>query len=121
VSQYVQAVGKHPAVYEEFEPWGGFVPGPFNNAAAVRALLMMHISTMFGSSEAVTPGGIAHGAGDAWLIALNRQMAASGRPTYIRLFAEMDGNWNPYCAYNANGTRRDAAHSVGAFVKAWRR
>ena len=48
-------------------------------------------------------------------------MYASGHVTYIRLMAEMDGNWNPYSAFNADGGPRDAAHSTHAFKLAWER
>jgi len=33
----------------------------------------------------------------------------------------MNGHWNKYCAYNANGSRRDSAHSQAAFRDAFRR
>lgn len=121
VSQYVSAVGKHPAVYGVFEPWGGWIPGPFADAAAVRARLMLHISTVYGCCEAITPGAIARGAGDRWLIALNAAAAASGHPWYARLMAEMDAYWSPYSAYGADGRPRDANHSTAAFKRAWRR
>jgi hypothetical protein len=40
---------------------------------------------------------------------------------YVRLFAEMDAYWNPYSAYNENGSFRGADHSTRAFKQAWRR
>ena len=40
---------------------------------------------------------------------------------YIRLFPEMNGHWNPYSAFNANGSARGASHSTKAFRNAWRR
>jgi hypothetical protein len=121
VSEYVHAVGKHPAVYEVFSAWGEYLPGIFTDATAARARLMIHITTAYGSREAITPGGIARGDGDRWLIALNRAMAESGKITYIRLMAEMDGDWNPYSAFNADGSARDAAHSTASFRRAWKR
>jgi hypothetical protein len=121
VSQYVHAVGKHPAVYEEFSAWGEYLPGIFQNAASARARLMISITTAYGSREAITPGGIARGDGDRWLIAINRAMAVSGKVTYVRLMAEMDGDWNPYSAFNADGSRRDSAHSTASFKRAWKR
>jgi hypothetical protein len=33
----------------------------------------------------------------------------------------MDGYWNPFCAFNQNGSPRDAAHSTRAYKQAWRR
>jgi hypothetical protein len=121
VAEYVHAVGKHPPVYEVFSAWGEYLPGIFQAAAAARARLMIHVTTAFGAREAITPGGIARGDGDRWLIALNRAMYQSARITYIRLMAEMDADWNPYGAFNADGSRRNAAHSTASFKRAWKR
>lgn len=121
VSAYVQAVGKHPPVYEEFVAWGQYLPGITQDAISAHARMMMSITTAYGSSEAITPAGIANGRGDAWLIGLNRAIYSSGNITYVRPMAEMDGYWNPYCAYNADGSARDAAHSTTEYRQAWRR
>jgi hypothetical protein len=121
ISAYQQAVGKHPAVYQVFAAWGEYLPGIFADAAAARARLMIHITTASGTREMITPEGIADGEGDAWLIALNHAMYASGHVTYIRLMAEMDAYWNPYSAFNADGSPRNASHSTVAFKQAWKR
>jgi hypothetical protein len=121
VSQYIRAVGKHPAVYQEFVAWGQYLPGITQDAIAVRARMMIHITTGYGSSEAITPGGIASGRGDAWLIGLQQAIFASHNITYIRLMAEMNNANNYYCAFNADGSRRDAAHSTAQFKRAWKR
>jgi hypothetical protein len=72
-------------------------------------------------SEGITPRGIARGRGDAYLIDLNREAALWGRRLYVRPLAEMNGHWNPYCAYNADGSFRGRAHSTKNFRKAFRR
>src|SRR5581483_555536 len=87
VSAYERAVGKHPPVYQVFSAWGEYLPGIFRDAERVHARLMIHITTASGSRELITPGGIARGAGDAWLIALNRAAYDSGLVTYVRLMA----------------------------------
>ncbi len=74
-----------------------------------------------GGTEVISPGQIASGSGDGYLIALNRAIADFGRPLYIRPFAEMNAHWNPYCAFNSNGSPRDVAHSTAAFRKAFAR
>jgi hypothetical protein len=121
VVSYVQAVGKHPAVYQEFVAWGQYLPAITHDATDVRARLMMAITTAYGAREAITPLGIALGRGDAWLIGLNHALFDSGNVTYVRLMGEMDGYWNPFCAYNADGSARDPAHSTRAYRQAWRR
>jgi hypothetical protein len=122
VSSYVHAAGKHPAVYQEFLAWGEYVP-PItqNDQLSARSRLMIMINTRSGSQEMITPGQIALGRGDQWLISLAGSVANRGLVTYVRLMAEMDGYWNAYCAYNQNGSPRDAAHSTTQFRRAWKR
>lgn len=71
--------------------------------------------------EYLTPRQVARGRGDRHLIGIAKAAAASGKEVFIRPFAEMNGHWNTYCAYNANGTKRNAAHSQRWFKKAFRR
>ena len=82
---------------------------------------MLGLSTGPGSGEAITPAQIAHGSGDAYLVAINQALADWGKPMYVRPFAEMNGYWNAYSAFNQNGSPRDAAHSTAAFRKAFAR
>jgi hypothetical protein len=74
-----------------------------------------------GGAEAITVGQIARGTGDAFLVALNRAIAAWGKPIYVRPFAEMNGHWNAYCAFNSDGSARSIDHSTAAFRKAFAR
>jgi hypothetical protein len=71
--------------------------------------------------NSITPGAIAHGAGDAYLLAMSDSARGLGRTVYIRPLAEMNGHWNAYSAYNANGSSRGAAHSTRAFRLAFAR
>ena len=121
ISDYEHATGKHPAVYQVFSAWGQWLPAIFADAQAARARLMIHITSASGSREMITPGQIARGAGDGWLIALNQEIAATHVITYVRWMAEMDAYWNPYSAFNADGSRRSADHSTAAYRAAWRR
>jgi hypothetical protein len=121
IAGYEQATGKHPAVYQVFSAWGQWLPAIFSDAQTAHARLMLHITSASGSSEMVTPGQIARGDGDTWLIALNQAIASSHVITYVRWMAEMDANWNPYSAFNADGSPRSADHSTSAYKAAWRR
>jgi hypothetical protein len=75
----------------------------------------------------INPGGtpsplvIARGGGDAYLVALSRAVHAWARPVYVRPLAEMNGHWNLYSAYDANGGQRGADRSTAAFRKAFAR
>ena len=67
----------------------------------------------YGAHESATPQGLAKGQNDAFLFALNAEIDAwSGDTFYVRPFPEMNGHWESTCAFNKNGTPRDAAHST---------
>jgi mannan endo-1,4-beta-mannosidase len=121
--EFAAEVGKHPAVYGEFVTWGQSIHFAFNDAAAAHTRLMLHISTSqgFGARQAITPGGIAAGDGDGYLLSLSQLIAAHGRPVYIRLFPEMNNANNAYSAYNMDGSSRGPLYSTTAFIAAWRR
>lgn len=121
VSAYESAVGKHPAVFDEFIAWGQWLPGITAGATWAHARLMLSITTAYGSHEAITPQGMADGAGDAWLIGLNQAIYASHDITYVRLMSEMDNDNNPYCAYGPGGFSRGPSHSAREYKLAWKR
>jgi hypothetical protein len=72
-------------------------------------------------SEAVTPAGIARGKGDRVLIDIAQALDRFGSEAWIRPYAEMNGWWNPSCAYNSGGSYRGSAHSTKNFRMAFRR
>jgi hypothetical protein len=123
VGGYVRAAGKPPAVFQFFVAWGDRFRYAYRRAADARAGLMVHLSTYNGPGtvERITPQAIAQGRGDRHLLALARDFAAHDRPVYLRLFSEMNNAANPYCAYDAKGRSRGAAHSRAWFRQAWRR
>jgi hypothetical protein len=108
-------------VFQFFGGWNQSLDYMFNGAETARARLMIHLSTMRGTTEQITPRGIATGRGDTYLLRLGRRMELSGGVTYIRLMAEMDGHWNAYCAYTASGRSKGPAYTTAMFRQAWRR
>jgi hypothetical protein len=67
----------------------------------------------YGKSETATPRGIATGRNDTFLFQLNAVVDAwPGDRFYLRPLPEMNAHWEATCAYNSNGTLRDAAHST---------
>jgi hypothetical protein len=116
-------VGKHAAVNGVFVTWGRSFEGAFGEAHYNHARLMLHISTAqgYGAHEQITPGGMAQGGGDAYLLSLGEQIARSAEPVYIRLLPEMNQANNAYCAFNHDGSSRGDAHSTANFRQAWRR
>jgi hypothetical protein len=84
--------------------------------------LVALISGAYGRHEIATPRGIATGRVDGFLFRLNEALAGWPGPRfYLRPFPEMNAYWESVCAYNANGTRRDAAHSTAWTRKAFAR
>jgi hypothetical protein len=118
---YDRAVGKHSPVVQFFSSYGASLDWMFEDAERHRARLMLHLSTGRGTRELASPGAIARGAMDGFLLRLNARIAEGGRPVYIRLMSEMNGHWNPYSAFHASGRPRGREHSTTAFRRAWRR
>jgi hypothetical protein len=98
--------------------WGQASFAQMFSTMGERPMLGLSSGTGF---EAITSGAIAGGRGDDYLVELNHAVHEWARPIYIRPFGEMNGHWNTYCAYNQNGTPRDASHSTAAFRKAFAR
>ena len=123
VGLFEQQTGNHPQVFGFFTKFYGANEFIFRGAERAGSRLMLHISTQdgYGTREVVTPRGIAQGEGDRYLVGLNRRIADFGRPTYIRLMAEMNQANNGYSAFDRNGRSRGAAHSTTAYKQAWRR
>jgi hypothetical protein len=120
-SSFERETGSHPAVFQFFGGWNQTTTYMFEGAVAARSRLMIHLSTVRGTSEQITPSGIATGGGDDYLRALGRRIADYGGVTYIRLMAEMDGYWNAYCAYTATGRSKGPAYTTAQFRRAWKR
>ncbi len=84
--------------------------------------LLALTSGAYGRRETASPRAIAKGKVDSFLFRLNDAIAAWPGPRfYLRPFPEMNGYWENVCAYNANGTRRNAAHATAWTRKAFAR
>jgi hypothetical protein len=82
---------------------------------------MIGLNTSTSAGERISPAAIAAGRGDAFLLALNGALAAWGKPVFVRPLAEMNGHWNAYSAFNADGSSRGPEHSTAMFRKAFAR
>ena len=123
ITAYQKMVGKHPAVFETFMTWDTPTAWLRPPDRAFRSRLALHIGTAtgYGKPGVISPGQIAAGRSDRFLVTLGRNLAHSGRIVYIRLMAEMNGHWNAYAAYNADGSSRGPENSPHSYVEAWRR
>ena len=120
---FVGLTHQHSAVMQDFFHWG--VPlgtGALQRWRKTRTRGVLSLSTAPGGQpEVIDPKAIASGQGDEYILSLNRSIAASRQVVYIRLMPEMNGSWNPYSAFDANGSARGADHSAKWFKRAWQR
>jgi hypothetical protein len=121
VDAFARETGRRPEVFQLFTVWGT-ADHQLGRGDANGARLMLHLSTSRGpgTREVITPAQIAAGDGDAFLLRFGRRLAERGKPLYLRLMAEMNGPWNPYCAFDQSGRARPG-HSTRSFRAAWRR
>jgi hypothetical protein len=121
--RFAKRVGAHPAVLEDFYHWDTpLTTGALKRWHQTRTRGVLSLSTApGGGSELISPRQIVQGRGDHYIVRLNHSIAASKQVVYIRLFPEMNGYWNAYSAYNANGTKRGKSHSTNNLRRAWQR
>jgi hypothetical protein len=122
-TEFATEVGAHPAVMQTFHTWGTFPSLAMQRWDATDTRGMISVSTAKGyeEPEVLSPEAIANGEGDNYPLNLNTAIAQWDQPVYIRLLAEMNGEWNPYCAYNRDGSFRGPAHSPTQYRLAWKR
>jgi hypothetical protein len=122
VRRFADQVGAHPAVVEDFFNWGvPLATGALHRWRRERARGALSLSTApGGGAEMITPRQIAQGQGDHYLIRLNQSISAAHETVYIRPMAEMNSFYNPYSAFNSDGSKR-RGHTTNQFVEAWRR
>ena len=123
LSDFTARVGRRPAVWQQWLMWGGSTRFAFQRAEGAGTRLMLHISTAPGQNQAgrLSPGEIARGGGDGWLVGLNRRLAEHGRPVYVRLMAEMNNCDLAYSSHTCSGRRKGRDHAPARFRQAWRR
>lgn len=125
VARFRSQTGQASSVHHAFLGWEQGLSYGSTFAALFPTLApipMIHLGTEGRSApEAITPGGIAAGQGDGYLIALNRAIAVWNKGIYVRPLAEMNNSANAWSGYLANGRPKDAAHSPATYRKAFAR
>jgi len=124
--RFERQTGQDSQVRQLFLGWGqGSTWGsPFAELfAGLKPVPMIHIGTDRGRArtEVMTPGGIAAGRGDAYLVALNQALAAYGGQVYVRVMAEMNNPKNLYAPTRPNGSSKGPSHSPASYRQAFRR
>jgi hypothetical protein len=120
-SVYEQQTGVHTPVFQQYVVWGSQVGWAVDQAQRNSSRLMLAVQLAGSGRAAVSPAQIAAGYSDTWLKSLGNYLFWRAQPTYLRLMAEMDDYYNPYCGFNADGSSRGPKYSPAAFRKAWKR
>jgi hypothetical protein len=117
------ALSKHPAVIESFRTWGSDFPESIRRWQIARARPLIHITTADNNDghEILTPAAIARGAGDEYLVRLNRLFFEKRMRSYVRPLGEPNRCLNVYAAYDCAGASRGPSHSPRAYKRAFRR
>jgi hypothetical protein len=123
VADFTARTGRRPAVWQHWITWGDTFRYALERSDAARARVMLHLSTApaQGAAGRISPGAIARGEGDAYLVGLGATLAEHGRPVYLRLMAEMNNCDLAYASHDCAGRPRGADHRAGAYTQAWRR
>ncbi|MFI5121814.1 MAG: hypothetical protein ACHQJ5_02860 [Vicinamibacteria bacterium] len=116
-------VGAHPALLQDFFHWRvPLTTGALYRWGATDTRGVLSLSTATGDGvEMITPRQIALGKDDRYMTHMAGDIAETGQTVYIRLMAEMNGHWNAYSAFNADGSARRHGHSARWYRLAWRR
>jgi hypothetical protein len=121
--EFSTAVSKHPAVIESFRTWGSDFPDSIQRWQTARARPLIHITTADNNDghEIVSPRAIAQGAGDEYLVRLNRLFYEKEMRAYVRPLGEPNRCLNVYASYDCGGAARDSAHMPRWYKRAFRR
>lgn len=120
--RFNKQVRAHTALNQVFFHWGvPLTTGAFDRWEATDTRGVLSLSTApGGGAEVTTPRRIARGYDDQYMVKLNGSIDNFDQVVYIRPFGEMNLHFNPYSAFNADGSRRPG-HSTRAFKLAWKR
>ena len=121
IGEFERQSGKHPAVFNYFIDWRGdfnWLALRLDDAARAKSHAMLSVST---EETGISLRDLARGAGDGFLVGLNRLVAERDETVYLRPLSEMNNSNNPYSAYLGNGAPRGPAYTTAWFKKAWRR
>ncbi|MCW2926149.1 MAG: hypothetical protein JWM86_117 [Thermoleophilia bacterium] len=107
--------------WNEARTWNEALDKRLAAAKATHHRLMVHIGTqrVDNGREGRSPGAVARGVADGYFLDMGRVLNASGQIVYLRPPAEMNGHWNHWAAFNANGSRRNADHSTLNYRRAF--
>src|SRR4051812_42178151 len=123
LSDFLRRTHHRPAVWEQFVTFNNSYEWAVRLARQERTRLMLAVTTAPGQDRAggISPGRIAAGRGDRWLVRMRRDLSGFDLPVYLRFLGEMNNCHNAYAPLNCNGSSRGAAYGPRWFAGAGRR
>jgi hypothetical protein len=123
VSDFTARTGRRPDVWQHWIQWGDTFRYAIDRSDAAGARLMLHLSTAPSQNARgrISPGQIARGEGDGYLLRLGAWLTDHGSPVYLRLMAEMNNCDLAYASHDCRGRARGRDFSAARFRQAWRR
>jgi hypothetical protein len=120
---FVRRIGHKPAVWEQFVSVNGSYDWAIRLASQQHTRVMLAVSTAPSQNAAgsISPGDIARGNADRWLVDLRRSLGDFGAPAYLRFLGEMNNCHNAYAPLDCSGHSRGSSYSSATFAKAFRR
>jgi len=113
--EFDRLTGKHHALHVMFATFAGDVSGLIGKEYAAGRLPVLSLSSSF------PPADIARGAEDARYVTLAAALNATGKNIWVRILPEMNGEWNPWCAFDLSGRSRGPRYATPQFVRTFRR
>jgi hypothetical protein len=122
-SDFQRRTGRRPDVWQHFVQINNNYEWAIERARGADTRLMLHLSTTPGQdlSGDISPGKVAAGGADRWLLSVRDDLVALGKPSYVRFLGEMNNCHNGYAPLNCNGTSRGKNYSAKAIIAAFRR
>ena len=116
-------LNKHPAVMQSFRTWGSDFDESIRRWQTARTRPMIHISTEDNNTggELITPAQIAQGAGDSYLVRLNKFFANKKMRAFVRPLGEPNRCLNAWSAVYCDGSQKGGEHTTGWYKQAFRR
>lgn len=107
--------------WNEQRTWNQALDNSLEASAAGGYRLMVHVGPqrVDNGREGRSPGAVARGDVDRYLLDMGRVLNESKQVTYLRPPAEMNGHWSLWSAFNENGSRRNADHSTRSYRAAF--
>jgi hypothetical protein len=116
--QFADSLDKHPAVMQSFRTWGTDFDEVITRWQVANARPMIHISTADNNTgaELITPAQIAAGAGDEYLVRLNKLFVNKKMKAYVRPLGEPNRCLNVWAAYDCAGASKRAFRRIYVIV-----